>query len=444
MKQGKGKKSVMIYLLITAIFFQLAPGFTMPTGNDDVLMVVGDREISKVEFQRLWKKNHLYAENQSVEEYLDLFLNFQLKVAHARDEGIHLESSFRDELAGYRKNLAAPYLGDRDMEEKLLNEAYERFLHVVNASHILVRLTPGFNPDDTLNAWEKAMQIRKRIYDGESFEEVARATSDDPSAKTNSGNFGYFTVFQLSYPFENEAYQAEHGELSMPVRTRFGYHIIRVNDKKKSRGEIKVAHIMIGLNQYDENEAKELVAEIYDDLIDGSSFELLADEFSTDVRAGQGGELPWFGIGRIVPEFEDAAFALEKPGDISEPVRTDYGWHIIKLLENKEIPPFDEIKKEMLDRIMSSRDERYQLIKDALVKRLRQEWEFSENRPALEAFYRFVDESVFSGNWAPPSNLPLNQVLFSVTGNDVIQRDFAEFIAENASRRKPWPIDEYI
>ncbi len=444
MKKRKRKEYVIIHLLIIVMFLRITPGFTMSEGNDDVLMVVGDREVSKVEFLRLWKKNHLYAEHQSVEEYLDLFLDFQLKVAHARDEGIHLESSFRDELAGYRKNLAAPYLGDPDTEEKLLNEAYERLLYVVNVSHILVRLAPGFNPDDTLKAWEKAMQIRKRIYDGESFEEVARATSDDPSAKTNSGNLGYRAVFQLVYPFESQAYQAEIGEVSMPVRTRFGYHIIRVNDKKKSRGEIKVAHIMTGFNRYDEREAKELAHKIYDDLTGGTSFELLEEEFSTDDRAGQGGELPWFGIGRIVPEFEEAAFALEKPGDISVPVRTDYGWHIIKLIDSKDIPAFDEIKTEMRNRITNSRDERYQLIQDALVKRLRQEWEFSENRPALEAFYRIVDESIFNGTWSPPSRLPLNQVLFSVTGKKVTQREFAEFIAENASRLKPWPVDEYI
>ncbi len=437
------KESVIIHLLIIAIFLRMTPGFGNSVGKDDILMVVGDREVSKVEFQRLWEKNHQYTEGQSLKEYLELFMDFQLKVAYARDEGIHLETSFMNELSGYRKNLAASYLRDPEMKERLMNEAYERLLYVVNASHILVRLSPESNPDDTLKAWDKALQIRKRIKDGERFDKVARATSDDPSAKTNSGNIGYFTAFQMIYPFETYAYQAEIGELSMPVRTSFGYHIIRVNDRKKSRGEIKVAHIMTGFNRYDEEEAKEVAHNIYDKLAEGASFNLLEEKHSTDDRAGEGGELPWFGVGRIVPEFEEAAFALEKPGDISVPVRTDYGWHIIKLIDTKDIPPFDELKPEIRNNIINSSDHN-QLIQDALVKRLKQEWNFSENRSALETFYRIVDESIFNGSWTPPPALPLNQVLFSVTGKKVTQREFAEFIAENAPGQKPGPVDAYI
>ena len=435
----------LLCLFIFTSFSLFIPVTPLAAQDDDVIMVVNDREITKAEFIRLWKKHNLYEEPPPVDDYLELFTIFHLKLAHARDEGIHLETSFKDDLAGYRRELAIPYLVDPDMEEKLVKEAYERLLYDVNASHILVRLSPGHSPDDTIKAREKALQIRNRIIKGESFEKVASATSDDPSAKINSGNLGYFTVFQMVYPFENYVYNAGPGVLSMPVRTRFGYHIIKINDIRESRGEIKTAHIMIGFDQYSEEDAKNKSAGIYEDIIAGSSFEQMAKDHSTDVNtASRGGELPWFGSGSIVPEFETAAFALEKPGDISEPVRTKYGWHIIKLKDQRDIPPFDEIKNELVERIRGARDERSIKIKDALVEKLKKEWAFSENTGALEIFYNLVDERIFDGNWTVPASWNLNRVLFRVTGAAVTQRDFAEFLSENAYKRKPWPVDEYI
>lgn len=436
---------IKFYFLSIVLCLSLLPVSSVSRNNEDILMVIHDREISRNEFLHLWKKNNLYTKPESIDDYLELFVNFHLKVAHAREEGIHQQASFMEELAGYRKRLAQPWMGEPDMEEYLVKEAYGRLLYDINASHILVRLAPGYSPDDTLKAWEKAMQIRERIIEGETFEEVARATSDDPSAKVNSGNLGYFTALHMVYPFENAVYEAEPGELSIPVRTRFGYHIIRVNDRRKSRGELKTAHIMIGFNKYQEQEAGEKVLQVYRDLLAGNSFEELAKEYSTDNNtAALGGVLPWFGSGRIVPEFEKAAFELGKPGEISEPVRTAYGWHIIKLIDRREIPPFDEIKNELSDRIRNSGDERSQLIRAALVDRLKNEWNFTEYSGALELFYRIIDESIFTGRWTIPGNLPLNQVLFSVTGQNVRQRDFARFISENAPRRNPWPVDEYI
>ncbi len=443
--QNAGVARRKIVSVVSGLFLIiLLSGFDSTAEDETVLMVINDREISKTEFLRLWKKDNLYSE-MPVDQYLDLFIDFHLKVAHAKDEGIHQNILFEEELARYRKQLVIPYLTDKEKEEQLVNEAYSRLLYDVNASHILVRLAPGFSPEDSLQAWEKTMQIRESILKGENFEVVANATSDDPSAKVNSGNLGYFTVFQMAYPFENKVYNAEPGELSMPVRTRFGYHIIRLNDRTPSRGEIKTAHIMIGFNRYDEETAAEKVMKVYNDLKAGYSFEMMAKEHSTDNNtAPQGGMLPWFGAGRLVPEFEEAAFAIENPGDISEPVRTSFGWHIIKLIDHREIPPLDEIRQNLVDMIRNSRDERSALVREALVNRLMREWNYNENLPALELFYHMVGDTIFSGNWSPPSTLPMNQVIFSVSGANVTQRAFAEFISESAYRRNPWPMEEYI
>ena len=436
--------STVRYFFAFVVLLALAPRVSGQQ-LDDILLEVEDREVTAAEFVRLWDKTNELQEPGSINDYLELFINFQLKVAHAREEGIHREESFKKEFAQFRRKLAAPYMGDPGLEEKLAREAYERLLYDVNASHILVRIAPSHSPQDTVRAWEKAMEIRQQLLDGEPFEKLAVATSDDPGAKINSGNLGFFTALQTDYAFENAVYNAEPGEIEMPVRTRFGYHVIRVNERRESRGEVKTAHIMIGFNQYNEQEAKNKVTDVYNQIKAGENFEALAGEHSTDFNtAARGGLIGWFGSGRFVPEFENAAFSLSNPGDISEPFLSPYGWHIIKLMDRRDRPPFDEARSKLLEAIRDPSGSRSGLIRNALVERLKAEWQFSENREGLNLFYRLVDDSIFEGRWTAPENLPLNGVLFSVTGKTYTQRDFAEFISQNAYARKPWPLTEYI
>jgi peptidyl-prolyl cis-trans isomerase SurA len=435
-----------MFFAVFALFFLILPATSFSFQNEDVLITVDNREITRMEFLNLWKKNLPDTEPPPLEEFMDLFVDFHLKVTHARHEGIHEETAFLNELARYRKKLARPYLSDEEMQEKLALEAYERLLLDINASHILVRLPPGYSPEDTLLAWEKTMQIRERILNGnENFEIVARATSDDPSAKNNSGNLGYFTALQMPYELENAVYSAVPGELSMPVRTIFGYHLIRVEDKRKSRGEIRVAHIMIGFNQYEETEAEKKIKEIYQDLLQGYDFELTARDFSTDVNtAGDGGKLPWFGSGYIVPEFENAAFEINQQGELSEPVRTDFGWHIIKLLDRRDIPPYDEIKKELKEKIRESNDKRSELVRKASAEKLKEELEFSENPHSLDGIRRITDNNIFNGTWRVPPGVDLNNTLFEVKDQKVTQKAFVDYIAKHAPGRNPWPLGEYI
>lgn len=441
----KIKYGYFILLIIWSVLFSATSAAGNVANSEDLLMVINERKITLGEFIRSYNKNRPLTGKQSVDEYLLLYTDFQLKIADAIEEGIHLSTSFRNELSEYRRKLATPYLSDPLMEENMAREAYERLQYNVNASHILVKLAPGHSPEDTLAAWDKAMQIRDRIVEGEPFESVARATSDDPSAKINFGNLGYFTVFQMVYPFENAVYNSSPEEISMPVRSRFGYHIIRVNDIKKSRGEIQTAHIMIGFNSFSESEAKKRVEKIHSELLSGADFEKMVREHSTDFNTvDNGGLLPWFGSGKLVPEFENAAFALDMPGDISPPVRTAYGWHLIKLTGRREIPGYNELREELLVRVRESGDERALIIRDAFVERLKREWDYTENPATLRLFQHLIDNSIFDGNWRIPAGTELNQVMFSMAGSRATQRDFAEFIAENAYKRKPWPLQEYI
>jgi peptidyl-prolyl cis-trans isomerase SurA len=207
-------------------------------GQDSpVLLTIGDEKVSLEEFERIYRKNNgpSSLNRQSPEEYLELFINFKLKVKEAEALGMDTTSRFLTELEGYRKQLAKPYLVDEKDKEQMMKEAYEWSKYDVSASHILIQLPENPLPEDTLAAYEKMMLIRDRILGGESFETVARATSEDESVRQNGGNLNYFTVFSMVYPFERVAFTTPVGKLSMPFRTDYGYHILMVHDKRPAR-----------------------------------------------------------------------------------------------------------------------------------------------------------------------------------------------------------------
>ena len=187
----------------------------------------------------MYKKSIEPGKTLDIESYLQQFRVFKLKVADALNLGYDTTQSFRNELSGYRNQLAGNYLTDAQTKEKVLQKAYQRSLTEINAWHILIVLPQNASPDDTLKAWQKASGIRERILKGEPFESVARGTSDDKSVKINGGNLGYFSVFQMIMPFEDAAYSLKKGAVSMPVRTPYGYHIIRVTDKRPAKGKNK-------------------------------------------------------------------------------------------------------------------------------------------------------------------------------------------------------------
>ena len=324
-----------------------------------VILEVGDHKITKSEFLQIYLKNNPAPkyDQLSLDEYMELFVKFQLKVAEAEALGHDTIPRLVQELDGYKKQLAAPYLIDSSKSEALVQEAYERYKTEIRASHILVKLAPEAQPQDTLNAYKRIMVLRNRIINGEKFEDVAtsKGGSDDPSVQENKGDLGFFSVFQMVYSFEDVAYKTNVGEVSMPVRSKFGYHLVYVTDKRSARGTIKVAHIMVNCPSHLDNETlsscKKKINEIYEKAIKGDDFESLAKTYSDDPSSNRrGGLLPDFGTGtltRMVPEFENAAFDLKNNGDISKPIQTSYGYHIIKRIDWKPIASFEETKKEL-------------------------------------------------------------------------------------------------
>jgi peptidyl-prolyl cis-trans isomerase SurA len=228
------------------IFFTFAL-FTTATLGQDVLMTIAGKDVTVEEFERIYKKNNnsLNTNQQTPEDYAELFINFKLKVAEAENLGMDTLKSFLKEFNKYKEQLAEPYMTDDETREELMREAYERSLYDIHVSHILINLNQKGSPEDTLATYEKAMEIRQRVVNGEDFSTVARATSDDPSAKTNGGDLGYFTVFTMLYKFESKAYNMEPGDISMPIRTRFGYHILKLHEKRPAVGQVKVAQIFV-------------------------------------------------------------------------------------------------------------------------------------------------------------------------------------------------------
>lgn len=410
--------------------------------DEAVLLTVAGEDVSKSEFLAVFHKNSRkdkVIDPKSLEEYVELYINFKLKVSEAKELGLDTTKAFIKELAGYRKQLAAPYLKDKEVNEALLKEAYDRKLKDVRASHILIKVKADPEPSDTLLAYRKIMKIRKRILRGEKFDDVAKLVSEDPSAKDNGGDLGYFSVFQMIYPFESAAYSTEPGNLSKPIRTRYGYHIIKVTDKRDAIGEIKVAHIMViakkGIKPEVMAQKKTKIEEAYGKLKAGEKFEDIVSQYSEDKKtSGKGGALPWFSTGKMVGVFDAAAGALKKKGDYSSIIQTEYGFHIIQLLDKKPVPQFDDIKSELKSKI--SKDSRSNKPTEVFVQKLKKEYKFKQTIREKYDFYKVVDDSYFRGQWKADKATALKSTMFTLAGTKFTQQDFATYIEQHPTKNR--------
>jgi peptidyl-prolyl cis-trans isomerase SurA len=399
-------------------------------------MTVAGRGVEAGEFIRMYNKSLDPAYKTDLNDYLEQFIAFKLKVADAIEQGYDTTRAFREELNGYRNQLAQSYLTDPDIKEKLLRKAYQRSLSEVNASHILISCTPDATPEDTMKAYKKALDIRERIIKGESFEQVAKATSDDKSVLINNGNLGYFTVFQMITPFEEAAYILKPGTVSMPVRTSYGYHIIKVADRRPSRGKIRVAHIMKsappGSDEQTVRKAEREINSIYARLQTGEPFRKLASENSDHKEsAANGGEMNWFGAGEIISDFSEAAFSIKDTGEYTRPVRTVYGFHIIKLLDKKAPGSYEESKSFLESKLNQSN--LISLGKKSFINRLKKEYNFRIN-PAIRAwFLNNTDTLIIQGiSKYNPRNIPSGNI-YSFASQHLSAKDFAVYLEKRGN-----------
>jgi peptidyl-prolyl cis-trans isomerase SurA len=323
------------------------------------LLTIDGKEYDAGTFERVYLKNLDIVQDESqkdIDNYLQLYIDYRLKLQEAYVLELDQDEAYKKELLNYRSSLAQAYLTDIEVTDRLVQEVYDRSKEEVNASHILVKVGRGAIPADTLKAWNKINEIKSQLDQGADFVTLAREKSEGPSAG-NAGELGWFGPFRMVYEFEDAAFETEVGMHTAPFRTDFGYHVLKVNDRRLSRGEVTVAHIMtFDKKESNDGTAETRIQDIYSQLKEGKGFEELAREFSDDLNsAGKGGTLSKFGTGGLnSPEFEDIALEMTVPGAYSEPFKSKYGWHIVKLIEKHPIPTFENQEKVLVEKIRKS------------------------------------------------------------------------------------------
>ena len=429
------KRNIFLISLFSALVF----ASSAQTSDPQILMTVGSQPVPVSEFKAMYYNNlskDSLKNPKALDNYLKLFVDFRLKVSAALDARLDTTASFKQEMNEYREKLAEPKMRDTAVENRLIKEAYDRTKWDLRAEHILIKVAPDASPADTLEAYKKIMKLRERILKKDTtFEGVAMKYSSDTYSAAKGGDLGYFTSMGMVYPFESVAYNTKPGEISKPVRSQFGYHIIKVLDKKQDVGQIEVAHIMIrttsNMKAADSIKAKNKADSIFQLVQQGQDFSELAKKYSQDqYTAKKGGVLPWFGVGRMakVPEFEKACFGLKNVGDITE-VKSSFGWHIIKLEGKKPIQPFDSVKEEITTRIM--KDPRSEEAVNALVSEVKKQYDFKEYPETKKEFASWIDESFYKGKWSADKVKGHTSPMFTLGGMNYTQEDFAAYVAKN-------------
>ncbi|MFA9370619.1 MAG: peptidylprolyl isomerase [Labilibaculum antarcticum] len=424
-------KRVLFYLSIM-LFCQLASfGQSSPT---DTLFTINNTPYSSQEFTKLYQENKLARRNNlSIEEALDLYILFHLKLREAKRTRIDTLPEVKNELQINQDIALNAFLYPTIVTEEKIQEAFKRIQYFLRARHILVKTNKRSTPQDTLAAYKEAQDIYQDLLKGKSFEKIARHHSDDQSVKANHGELGYFTAFDMDYKFESAAYKLKIGEFSKPIRTQFGYHIIQILEKIPNPGKIKIRHILLEYQAGNELRPKHKIDSLYSLLMEGADFAQLARKYSTDKRSAQsGGILPWFGLFETHPKIEKIAFQLKKINEISKPIKTEFGYHILQLIDKKDYSSLDHCRKEIQQLI--ARDNRSKISTAQLISKIKKDYQFKENKELLSNFYSILDYA-YADLWDP---------LFTIDGEKYTQEDFANYLGQQASKDIYENFIEYI
>ena len=416
------------------LFFLISFASNAQTNSKEVLFTINEKPYYTDEFSRIYKKNLDLVKDDSqkdLNQYLELFVGYKLKVNKAYKLGLQNGTQYQNELKSYRTQLAKNYFNDTKITQELLEEGYSRLQKEIRASHILILVDENASAEDTLKAYKKMEDISKRAIAGENFDDLAVQFSEDPSAKENKGDLSYFTAFRMVYPFENAAYKTPKGKISKIIRTRFGYHILKITDIRANRGEITVAHIMILKPKPEEKDkdAEKTINEIYQKIQQGEKFEDLAKQFSDDKSSSsKGGQLNKFGSGQLSSEeFENAAFSLANPDDISKPFQSEFGWHIVKLIEKHPIKSIDEMKNELETKI--GKDDRSKKITASLNEKLRKKYTYKRDDKQYGLISKLVTNDFYDSKWKLPENITdYSATLLSINTKKIDGKAFLDYI----------------
>ncbi len=372
--------------------------------KDPVVMTIDGRDVKRSEFEYFYNKNNgqEVAEEKTFDEYVELFVNYKLKVAEAYRQGVDTTRSYIDELAGYRKQIAEPYLQIQGWPDSLLQQAKDRRKWEVKASHLLLMCNDE-TPQPTVDSlYQVMLDLQHEVEQGADFDSLARQHSQDPSARQNAGDLGYFSSLQMVYPFEQAAFNTPVGKTSI-VRSRFGWHLIKVFDKRRSEGDVLVAHIMKNFPygpqaDADMPDAKQQIDSIYAVLMAGGDWDKVCAETSDDARtAPKGGAYPWLNrLAGFPKEWLDACYALKEKGEISRPFETQFGWHIVKLLDRRMEAPADSALDARLKEQLAKDPDRIKEGQNAFVKQCRAR--LAANKKMRKQSAGWSDEQVL--DWA--------------------------------------------
>jgi len=435
---------ISFLILVTHLYAQV---------DDPVLFTVNDTPVSVSEFEYIYEKNNGKEANfseESIDEYLDLYVKFKLKVEKARQLQYDTIQSLQDELAGYRKQLANAYLVDKEVSKELVDEAYERIQKDIKASHILVALPEKASKDKEAEALDRLYAIKEKLDNGADFGLMAQTLSDDKRSAKNKGDLGWITAILPNgfYEFESALYTLDIGEMSQPVRTRIGYHLVNKTDSRPARGEMNVSHILIKdtKNGKPVPGARAKADSLYQLVVGGTNFEEVARESSDDKStAKDGGGLGYFGIGLYDLSFEDAAFKLKNDGDISIPIQSKLGWHIIRRNEKKDYSNETKLKSVLKSAV--SQNDRFEIARKRKIEDIKKEANFVDNPALLKELTSKLDQSFYSYKWIVPEVPDQKLASFDVTKSYTLA-DFVNYCKENGRKRmrydKNHPIDEAV
>lgn len=397
--------------------------------KDPVIMTINGEDVTKSEFEYLYNKNSQQQINpQTLDEYVEMFKLYKMKVADAKAAGLDTTAKFRKEAEQYRHDLATPYLADSVYLNQLVDEAYARSRKEAVAKHIMFFKSP--NPEHNLQMKAKADSLKQVLDNGGNFEELARQYSQDKRSAVKGGTMGYIVSGQYPYGFEVAAFATPEGSISDVVESPQGYHILKGGHKRDARGRVKVSHILkLARQESDWARAKEQIDSLYQVVTaNPEKFNEIATTNSDDRgSARQGGQLPWFGAGEMVEEFDSAAFALKK-GEISKPVKSQFGYHIIIKQDERGPLPKEVVKKQTLARMSSPQDERYSLIQKHQTELFAARHKAQVNQSGLDAVNDYVAkngiDSLFYAKWLGNDG---NITLMTADGN---KYNVADFVAK--------------
>lgn len=428
----------MTKYFLSFLFFFAFSATALVAQKDHTLFTVDKEPVKVSEFRYIYSKTNgdkADFSEESLKEYLDLYVKFKLKVKKAKALQLDTIPTLKKELEGYRRQLADSYLIDKGVSDRLVEEAYERVQQDVDISHILIGVDKKASPQDTLKAYNEALEIKKQIEAGAKFEDKVKAFSDDPSKKSNNGHIGYVTALfpKGLYALENVAYTAPEGKLVGPVRTKLGYHLVIVHGKRPARGEMEVAHILIRKDDANPKIVEKKIKHVHKLLSEGGDFGELAAEYSQDKRtATNKGYIGFFGINRYEPSFENAAFAIAKDGEYSAPIETSSGWHIIKRISKKEIQPFN-IEKSRLNRKIQE-DDRFVTAKASLLSKIKSENNFTQDDKVLQDFIAVQNDTFLTFRWKPTERP--QTTLFTIGEDEKVSLgEFMDYLIKSSRER---------